>query len=176
MIIRFKGDLYLIYDTMHRTPGNQPGFVQAKMRNLSTGALITNKFWSEDRVERVILEEQEMEFLYEDGEFYHFMNTENYEQVSLHKDMLGEAVKYLVPQAKVKVLFHEGKPVSVELPPSVELTVVETEPGLRSATVSNVTKPAKLETGLVVQVPSFINAGDKIRVSTADGSYLERAS
>lgn len=175
MIIRFKDGLYLVYETMHRTPGNQPGFVQAKMRNLDTGALITNKFWSEDRIERVILDEKEMEFLYDDGELYHFMDTETFEQVSLHKDMLGDAVKYLVPQSRVKVLFYEGKPVSVELPPSVELTVVETEPGLRSATVSNVTKPAKLETGLVVQVPSFINPGDRIRVSTQDGSYLERA-
>jgi elongation factor P len=103
------------------------------------------------------------------------MNTENFEQMHLNKDILGDGVNYLVPNMKVAVEFYEGKPISVELPPSVELTVVETEPGLKGATVSNVTKPAKLETGLVVQVPPFINQGERIRVSTSEGSYLERA-
>jgi len=103
------------------------------------------------------------------------MNTETFEQMHLTKDLLGDAIKYLVPQLNVTVEFYEGKPISVELPPTVDLTVVETEPGLRGATVSNVTKPAKLETGLVVQVPPFINAGEKIRVNTAEGTYLERA-
>jgi elongation factor P len=103
------------------------------------------------------------------------MNTENYEQMHFTKDTLGDAVSYLIPQLKVTVEFYEGKPISVELPPSVDMTVAETEPGLKGATVSNVTKPAKMETGLVVQVPPFINGGEKIRVSTSDGSYQERA-
>jgi elongation factor P len=103
------------------------------------------------------------------------MNTENYEQMHLTKEILGDATEYLIPQLRVKVEFYEGKPMSVELPASVDLTVVETEPGLKGATVSNVTKPAKLETGLVVQVPPFITEGEKIRVNTAEGTYLERA-
>ena len=116
-----------------------------------------------------------MEYLYDDGEYYYFMNIENYEQMHFTKDTLGDSTNYLVPQLKVTVEFYEGKPISVELPPSVDLTVVETEPGLKGATVSNVTKPAKLETGLVVQVPPFINQGEKIRVSTSEGTYQERA-
>jgi len=103
------------------------------------------------------------------------MNTETFEQMHLTKDLLGDAVQYLTPQLNVKVEFYEGKPISVELPAAVELTVVETEPGLKGASVSNVTKPAKLETGLVVQVPPFISEGEKIRVNTAEGTYLERA-
>ena len=122
-----------------------------------------------------MLEEQEMEYLYDDGEYYYFMNTENYEQMHLMKDILGDAVNYLIPQLRVKVEFYEGKPISVELPPTVDMTVVETEPGIKGASVSNVTKPAKMETGLVVQVPPFIIEGEKIRVSTAEGTYQERA-
>jgi elongation factor P len=116
-----------------------------------------------------------MEYLYDDGDSYTFMNTESFEQVELKKDILGDAVDYLTPNIKVHVEFYEGKPMSVELPPSVELTVLETEPGLKGSTVSNVTKPAKTDTGLVVQVPAFINEGERIKVNTSDGSYLERA-
>jgi len=134
-----------------------------------------HRFSSEDRVERAMLEEHEMEYLYDDGEYYYFMNTENFEQMHLTKDLLGDAVNYLIPQLKVAVEFYEGKAMSVELPPTVDMKVLETEPGLRGSTVSNVTKPAKLETGLVVQVPAFINEGEKIRVSTAEGTYQERA-
>jgi elongation factor P len=145
------------------------------MRNLRSGSMMEHRFSSEDKVERIALDEQEMEYLYDDGESYYFMNTENFEQMHLTKDMLGDGVFYLIPQLHVNVEFYEGKAVSVELPPSVEMTVVETEPGLKGATVSNVTKPATMETGLVVQVPPFINQGEKIRVGTAGGNYLERA-
>jgi elongation factor P len=137
--------------------------------------MIEHRFSSEDRVERAMLEEHEMEYLYDDGEYYYFMNTENYEQMHLTRDILGDGVSYLIPQLRVKVEFFEGRPISVELPATVDMTVVETEPGLKGASVSNVTKPAKLETGLVVQVPPFIIEGEKIRVSTAEGTYLERA-
>jgi elongation factor P len=137
--------------------------------------MIEHRFSSEDRVERAALEEHEMEYLYDDGEYYYFMNTENFEQMHLTRDTLGDAIEYLVPQLKVNIEFYEGKPISVELPPSVDLTVVETEPGMKGASVSNVTKAAKLETGLVVQVPPFINEGEKIRVSTSEGTYQERA-
>ncbi|HYK18657.1 MAG TPA: elongation factor P [Bryobacteraceae bacterium] len=175
MVIKFNNELYSIFKTEHRTPGNLRGFVQAKMRKLSSGTMIEHRFSSEDRVERAALEEHEMEYLYDDGEYYYFMNTENFEQMHLTKDILGDGVEFLIPQLKVNVEFFEGTPISVELPPTVDLTVVETEPGLKGASVSNVTKPAKLETGLVVQVPPFINEGEKIRVSTAEGTYQERA-
>ena len=175
MVIKFNNELYSIFKTEHRTPGNLRGFVQAKMRKLSSGTMIEHRFSSEDRVERAALEEHEMEYLYDDGEYYYFMNTENYEQMHLTKDILGDGVEYLIPQLKVNIEFYEGKPISVELPPTVDLKVVETEPGLKGASVSNVTKPAKLETGLVVQVPPFINEGEKVRISTTEGTYQERA-
>src|SRR5579872_1767539 len=175
MVIKFNNELYSIFKTEHRTPGNLRGFVQAKMRKLSSGAMTEHRFSSEDRVERAALEEIEMEYLYDDGEYYYFMNTENYEQMHLTTEILGDSVEYLIPQLKVNVEFYEGKAISVELPPTVDLKVVETEPGLKGASVSNVTKAAKLETGLVVQVPPFINEGEKVRISTAEGTYQERA-
>jgi elongation factor P len=175
MVIKFNNDLYSIFSVNHRTPGNLRGFVQARMRSLRSGTMIEHRFSSEDKVEKAILEEHEMEYLYDDGEYFYFMNTENYEQMHLTKELLGDATEYLIPQLKVSVEFYEGKPMSVELPPTVDLTVVETEPGLKGATVSNVTKPAKMETGLIVQVPPFINAGEKVRVNTTEGTYQERA-
>lgn len=176
MVIKFNDELHTIFTASHRTPGNLRGFVQAKMRNFRTGAMIEHRFASEDRVDRVSFDEQEMEYLYDDGELYYFMNTETFEQIHLTKDLLGDMTQYLIPNLRVKVQFYEGSPITVELPPSVDLEVVETEPGLKGATVSNVTKPAKLETGLVVQVPPFIVEGEKIRVSTTDASYQERAN
>src|SRR6266403_483778 len=170
MVIKFNNDLYSIFKKDHRTPGNLRGFVQIKMRNLRSGTMIEHRFSSEDKVERAMLDEQEMEYLYDDGENYYFMDTANYEQTHLSKELLGDATSYLIPQLKVKVEFYEGKPMSVELLATVDMTVVETEPGLRGATVSNVTKPAKLETGLVVQVPPFISEGEKIRVSTSEST------
>ena len=175
MVVKFNNDLFSVFSVAHRTPGNLRGFVQAKMRNLRSGTMIEHRFSSEDKVERAILDEAEMEYLYDDGENYYFMNTENYEQTHLSKDLLGDATSYLIPQLKVKVEFYEGKPMSVELPATVDMTVVETEPGMKGASVSNVTKPAKMETGLVVQVPPFIKEGEKIRVNTTEGAYLERA-
>jgi len=175
MVIKFNNELYTVFSVTHRTPGNLRGFVQAKMRSLRSGSMMEHRFSSEDRVEKALMEEQEMEYLYDDGEYYYFMNTENYEQMHLMKDLLGDATQYLIPQLKVKVEFYEGKPISVDLPATVDLLVVETEPGLKGATVSNVTKPAKTETGLIVQVPPFITEGEKIRVNTAEGTYQERA-
>jgi len=175
MVVKFNNELHSVFSMVHRTPGNLRGFVQAKMRNLRTGSMMEHRFSSEDKVERVALDEHEMEYMYDDGEYYYFMNIENYEQMHLTKDMLGDGVLYLIPQLRVTVEFYEGKPISVELPPSVEMTVMETEPGLKGSTVSNVTKPAKMDTGLVVQVPGFINQGERIRISTSGGTYLERA-
>jgi elongation factor P len=175
MVIKFNNELYSVFSVNHRTPGNLRGFVQVRMRSLRTGSMTEHRFSSEDKVEKALLEEQEMQYLYDDGEYYYFMNTENFEQMHLMKDLLGDATQYLIPDLMVKVEFYEGKAMSVELPATVDMTVLETEPGMKGATVSNVTKPAKLETGLVVQVPSFITEGEKIRVNTAEGTYQERA-
>ena len=175
MVVKFNNDLFSVFSVVHRTPGNLRGFVQAKMRNLRSGNMIEHRFSSEDRIERAALEEHNMEFLYDDGESYHFMNTETFEQTHLTKELLGDAVQYLIPQLNVSVEFYEGKPISVELPATVDLTVVETEPGLKGASVSNVTKAATMETCLVLQVPPFIIEGEKVRVYTAEGTYLERA-
>jgi elongation factor P len=175
MVIKWNKDLFSIFKMEHRTPGNLRGFVQVKMRNFKTGTMVEHRFSSEDKVERASLEEHEMEYLYDDGEFFYFMNTETFEQMHLTKELLGDATYFLIPSIKLAVEFYEGQPIGVELPPAVIMTVMETEPGIKGATVSNVTKPAKLETGLVVQVPPFINEGEKIRVSTAEQTYLERA-
>ncbi len=175
MVIKFNKELFSVFKMEHRTPGNLRGFVQVKMRKLSSGSMMEHRFSSEDKVERAALEQHDMEFLYSDSEGYHFMNTETYEQIQLSEDFLGDATGFLIANLKVSVEFYEGKPMGVELPPSVTLTIVETEPGIKGATVSNVTKPAKLETGLVVQVPPFCSEGEKIRVSTSESAYLERA-
>ncbi len=174
-VIKHGGKLFSVFSVTHRTPGNLRAFVQAKLRDLRSGAMIEHRFRSEDRIEQAVLDETEMQFLYRDGDAFHFMNTETFDQIQLNADVLGESAAYLLPEGMIKVEFFEGQPVGIELPPTVNLAVVETEPGLKSATASNVTKPAKLETGLVVQVPPFINEGEKIRVDTTEGKYLERA-
>jgi elongation factor P len=175
MIIKHNNDLHAVFAVEHRTPGNLRAFIQAKLRNLRSGAMFEYRFRSGDAIEKITVDEVEMEYLYNDGDTYHFMNTENYEQLGLNRDILGDAVEYLTPNLKIKVEFFDDKPVGIELPQTVELTVIETEPGLKSATASSVTKPAKTETGLVVQVPPFINEGEKIRVDTSEGAYLSRA-
>jgi elongation factor P len=175
MIIKHNNELHAVFSVEHRTPGNLRAFIQAKLRNLRTGAMFEHRFRSPDPIDRVVVDEIPMEFLYSDGDDFYFMNTENYEQTHLKRDTLGDAVEYLTANLQITVSFFDGVAVGIELPQTVELAVVETEPGLKSATASSVTKPAKLETGLVVQVPPFINEGEKIRVDTAEGAYLSRA-
>ncbi len=175
MIIKHKDQLHLVFKVEHRTPGNLRAFIQAKLRNIRTGAMFEERFRSADAIEKVTVDEVSMEFLYNDGDDYYFMNPVDYEQTVLKGSTLGDAIEYLTPNLQIKVSYHDGQAVGIELPAAVELEVVETEPGLKSATASSVTKPAKTETGLVVQVPAFINEGEKIRVDTSEGSYLSRA-
>jgi elongation factor P len=175
MIIKHNNDLHSVFSVEHRTPGNLRAFIQAKLRNLRTGAMFEHRFRSSDPIEKIVVDEIKMEFLYNDGDDYYFMDTGTYEQTNLKRDTLGDAVEYLTPNLQISVEFFDGKAVGIELPQTVELTVIETEPGLKSATASSVTKPAKTETGLVVQVPPFINDGDKIKVDTSEGAYLSRA-
>ena len=175
MAILHEGNLCRILSVQHITPGNWRGMVQAKLRNLKSGNSFEYRFRSEDRVEKADLEEHEMEFLYASGDEFHFMNTDTYDQVAITREDLGQAVDYLVPNTKVLVEFYEHRPVGVELPITVDLKVVETQPGMKGATASNSGKPAVLETGLQVSVPQFIDVGDVVRIDTAEGKYLERA-
>jgi len=175
MVIKFKDDLHLVFSIEHHTPGNLRAFIQAKLKNIRTGAMYTERFRSPDPIDRVHVEAIKMEFLYNDGEDYYFMDQNTYEQTALKRDTLGDAVEYLTSNLLIEVSFHDGKAVGIELPTSVEMTVVQTEPGIKSATASSVTKPAKMETGLVVNVPPFINEGEKIRIDTAEGTYMSRA-
>jgi elongation factor P len=174
MTIKLNGELYRVFSFQHITPGNWRGMVQTKLKLLKTGAISEHRFRSEDRVEQAYLETHEMEYLYTDGSDYYFMNTETFEQIHFPAELLEDSIPYLTPNIKIQVEFHEGRAIGVELPASVELKVVATEPALRGATVSNVSKPATLETGLVIQVPPFINEGEVIRVDTDEGKYLER--
>jgi elongation factor P len=174
MIIKYNNDLHMVFSVEHRTPGNLRAFIQAKLRNVRTGAMFTERFRSPDPIDRVIVDEIKMEYLYNDGDDYYFMD-ESFEQTMLKRETLGDAVEYLTPNLQISVSFHDGNAVGIELPTAVVMTVMETEPGIKSATASSVTKPAKTETGLVVQVPPFINEGEKIRVDTAEGAYMSRA-
>ena len=174
MCIKHDNDLYKVVEAMHKTPGNLRGLVQAKIRHLKSGSIMEHRFRSVDMVERAHLDETEMEFLYQEGDMYHFMNNESFEQIGLSADVLGEAVPYLISNIKLKIEMYEGRPVGIELPQNVEMTVVETEPSIKGGSVSNVGKPAKMETGLVVQVPAFISEGERIRIDTATGAYVER--
>lgn len=174
IIIKVDGDLYQVHSYHHATPGNLRGFVQTRLRHLASGNMKDFRFRSNDKIEKAFLDTQAMSFLYADGDHYHFMNNETYEQVSLNTDALGEAVNYLLPETIINVDFYDGKPVGVELPGTVELKVIETAPAIKNATVSNVTKPAKLETGVVVQVPPFVDEGDTLRINTETGEYISR--
>jgi elongation factor P len=175
MVILFEGQLCKVVDFRHHTPGNLRAMVQTKLRNLRSGSSFEHRFRSADTVERATLEQHEMEYLYSDGSHHHFMNTENYEQISLSEDDLGDAAAWLMPGLKIQAEFYEGAPIGVDLPPSMELTVTSTEPTMKGATVSNVNKPATLENGVTIQVPPFVNEGDRIRVDPTEGRYIERA-
>ena len=175
MVIMFEGNLTRIVETIHKTPGNLRGFVQAKMRDLKTSSIFEHRFRSVDMAQRAYLEDTPMEYLYSEGEMHHFMNSETYEQIGLSDEVMGDAVNYLIPNLKLKIEMYEGNAVGIELPMIVELKVVETEPSIKGASVSNQSKPAKMETGLMVNVPPFISEGDVIRIDTTEGKYIERA-
>lgn len=174
MVILHEGAPVKVMEFHHHTPGNLRAMVQARLRNLLTGNSFEFRFRSNDTLERVILEQHEMEYLYSDGSHHHFMNSETFEQVAMTEDELGDAAQWLMPGLKIQVEFYNGTPIGVALPGSMELTVVETEPVLKGATASNSNKPAKLENGVTLQVPPFIVEGEKIRVNPAEARYMER--
>jgi elongation factor P len=174
MLIKRDADLYRILDLYHITPGNKRAHVQCKLRDIRSGRLVDHKFRSEDDVERATLDPHEMQFLYREGDLFHFMNTETYEQVHLSQEVLGESALYLLPESIINVEFYETEPVGIHLPQTVDLKVRDTAPGIKGATASAQVKPATLETGLTVNVPSFVNTGDTIRINTETGEYLSR--
>ena len=175
MLINVDGNLFRVLDVMHVTPGNLRGFVRVKLRNIRNGSLSDQKLRSEDSVDRATLDEREMQYLYHEGEDYHFMDTSSYEQIHISSEALGDSVNYLKPEMTIQVEFYGEEPVGIELPQTVDLKVLDTAPGIKGATASAQVKPATLETGLVVQVPPFVNNGDLIRVNTETGEYLSRA-
>jgi elongation factor P len=174
MIIIHEGDLFRVTAVHHLTPGNKRGFMQTKMKNLRTGIGTEYKFRSEDRVDQAILDNRQMQYLYAEGDLHMFMDTENYEQMALTSEDIGALLSFLLPNSIVGIEFHDGKPVGINPPATVDLEVIDTEPSMKGATASASYKPAKLETGVTVQVPPFVQVGDKVRVDPTDGSYLER--
>ncbi len=174
MIIELDGELLRVHDFQHVTPGKGQAIVQTRMRNLRSGSMIDKRFRSQESVDRVQLDSQDMEYLYQEGDSYVFMDSETYEQTHLSADAIEEALPYLVANLSLKVDFYEGLPVSIDMPTTVDLEVTDTEPGLKGATASASSKPATLETGLVVGVPQFVNIGDRVRVETSTGEYLTR--
>lgn len=174
MVIQHEGHLYTVFSTDHRTPGNKRGSMQTRLKNLKSGIMIDYRFRAEEFVDRAILDEIEFEYLYCEGDDFHFMNTETYEQMQMSRDELGETVFYLIPNTVVKIEFYEEKAIGIDLPDTMDMRVVQTEPTLQKATASAVGKPATLETGLVVTVPPFVNEGDRIKVDTSEARYVQR--
>ena len=174
-LIKVGDDLLRILELHHLTPGNKRGFVQCRARNIRTTTLVDYKFRAEEDIERAILDEHDMQYLYTDGDSFHFMNTESFEQLHIDREVLGDAVNYILPDSIIKVEFYGEEPVGIDLPVTVDLRVEDTVPGIKGATASAQVKPARTETGLVVQVPPFINVGDRIRVSTKRANIRSRA-
>lgn len=174
-VIIFRGDLCKVISVTHLTPGNLRAMVQAKLRNIKTGVQFENRFRSTEEVEVAFLEKHQMEYLYDDGNRYHLMNCESYEQIEMDREMIGDAINYMLPNTKIEVTFHDGLPIGVELPSTVDLKVVEAEPAVKKQTASSSYKKCIVETGLTVLVPPFVDVGETIRINTESGEYLERA-
>jgi len=174
MVLEYNGGLWRVMMISHITPGNWRGMVQTKLRNIKTGGQTENRFRSEDRVERVILDQVRMQFLYQEGDDFHFMNTETYDQVSLPRELIEDVAQFLTPNMEVEVEFQDSTPLNVSVPKTVNLKVVATDPGVKTAAVTNTLKPATTETGLVVQVPHFVSEGDVITINTETGEYQSR--
>jgi elongation factor P len=174
MVILFEGTPCKVMEFRHHTPGNLRAMVQTRLRNLLTGNSFEHRFRSADTIDKVTLEQQSMEYLYSDGSHHHFMNTDNYEQVSLTEEELGDAAQWLMEGIKIEVEFYDGSPIGVSLPATMELLVETTEPVMKGATASNSNKPATLENGVTLMVPPFIVAGEKIKVNPAESRYMER--
>lgn len=174
MVILFEGQPCKVMEFRHHTPGNLRAMVQTRLRNLLTGSSFEHRFRSNDTIDKAILDQQQMEYLYSDGDMHHFMNSETYEQVAITEEDLGDAAQWLMPGLKIEVEFYNSAPIGIDLPDSLELTVTSTEPVMKGATASNSNKPATLENGVTLMVPPFITDGEKIRVNPTESKYIER--
>lgn len=174
LTILLDGDVYSIVDFQHVKPGKGAAFVRTKLKNVKTGSTTEKTFRAGEKVERAQMESREMQYLYNSGDDYFFMDTDNYEQLTISREQLGNNIKYLKENMNIDVLMYEGQIFGIDLPNSVELTVVATDPGIKGDTASGGSKPATMETGLVIQVPFFINVGDVLRIDTRSGEYIER--
>jgi elongation factor P len=175
MAIKYNGNAAIVLEVHHRTPGNKRAFVQAIIRYIQTGNSADVRFGSTDKVDLIDIDRKQIEFSYKDHNGYHFMDPDTYDTVTLQDSLIGDAKDYLVENAQIQVLYAEGKPVQIEMPASVSLKVIESAEGLRGDTASNVTKPAKLETGMTINVPLFIKEGETIKIDTRTRAYMGRA-
>jgi elongation factor P len=173
-VIIFNGEPCRVVDFHHHTPGNLRAFVQTKMRNIKTGATFEHRFRAADTVDKASLSTHELQYLYGDAHHYHFMNNENFEMIELDEEALGDSAQWLTPNMVILAEFYDGRPIGIELPSSLELEIVETEPVMKGATAAALTKPAKLSNGATVMVPAFVSTGEKIRVDPREPKYLER--
>ena len=175
-LIEWNKRVWRVIKCYHVHVGGRGGaFMQVEMKDIEVGTKTNQRFRTEDKIERAFVDAREMQFLYQDGDSYVFMDQENYEQLSLPADFLEGQAGYLLPNTDVQINFYNGRAIGVELPPSVVLKVTDTEPGIKNSTATNSFKPATMETGIIVQVPGFINVGEKIKVDTNEGKYMERA-
>ena len=174
-VIIFNGDPCRIIEFEHRTPGNLRAFIQAKMKNLRNGSTLEHRFRAADQVEKAEMSTQELQYMYSDSSQHHFMNTQNYEMIELDSDALGDSAQWLAPNMVIMAEMFQGRPVGIDLPAALEFEVVETDASLAGATKTAMTKPAKLDNGVTVQVPAFVKQGDRVRVDPREGKYLERA-
>ncbi|MCU0636365.1 MAG: elongation factor P, partial [Gemmatimonadaceae bacterium] len=175
MVIVYEGDPCRVIEFRHHTPGNLRAMVQTKLKNLRTGSNFEYRFRASDTIEKAAMETHELEFLYQGGDSFHFMNTENYEQLEMDEEALGDATPWMQPGLKILAEFYNGKPIGIQLPQYLVYEIVETSPVMRGATKTASSKPAKLENGVTVNVPEFLSQGEKIRVNPNTGEYLDRA-
>ncbi|MCC7343412.1 MAG: elongation factor P [Deltaproteobacteria bacterium] len=176
MIVEWEGQPYYVMESIHRTPGNLRAFMQIKMRNIKNGNQIEQRFATSDRIEKIQLDVAKMQFLYQEGEDYHFMNVENYEQTQMSAKELGDAVNFLLPETVIDVQSYEGKAIGIQLPKTMDFKIIEAEPSVKKQTASSSYKTAKIETGLTVKVPPFVEEGDVIRIDTETHDYMERVN
>ena len=175
MVLVFEGEPCRVIEFRHHTPGNLRAMVQAKLKNLRTGAGFEHRFRAADSIEPASMETHDLEFMYQGGDTYHFMNTENYDQLEMDEETLGDNAQWMQPGMKIIAEYYNGRPIGIQLPNALTLTIVDTAPVMKSATKTASNKPAKLENGVTINVPEFISSGERVRVNPATGEYLDRA-
>jgi len=175
MVLVFEGEPCRVIEFRHHTPGNLRAMVQAKLKNLRTGSSFEHRFRAADSIEKASMETHDLEFLYQGGDTYHFMNVENYDQLEMDEEMLGDNAQWMQPGMRIVAEYYDGRPIGIQLPNTLTLEVVDTAPVMKTATKTASAKPAKLENGVTVNVPEFISVGEKIRVNPTTGEYQDRA-